>query len=106
MKLSLIIAITILSFFIGYYLFAPPKPARVTINEVGPDKSGQQETRAIAEDSIYAHLISAVFAIFAGFLLVKKSENNVITLFSVAILSTIFGRYLGPLVIPSFLLSP
>lgn len=55
------------------------------------------------EDSLLSDLICGVFALFAAYLWVKNPKNLMVTIFSVAVLSTTFGRFVGPFVIPDFL---
>ena len=104
MKIVLIILTVIVGFFVGYLFLA--SGGVKTVSDPGEPAVGTAGIEAPLEtggDTMISHLLSAAFGIFAAFLLVTKSENNAITLFSIAVLSTLFGRYLGPLVLPSFL---
>jgi hypothetical protein len=54
-------------------------------------------------DDWATHGVSALFAVMALFLLIKYSEQQVVALFAVAVLATLFGRYIEPLQLPDFL---
>jgi hypothetical protein len=108
MKIVLIILTVIAGFLVGYFLLAStgekyaPAPEESAVETAEVEVPGER-LGAESADIMLSHLISATFGIFSAFLLVTKSENNAIALFSIAVLSTLFGRYVGPLVLPGFL---
>lgn len=100
MRWWIILVVVIVGFLVGAYFLAPPG----NIGEVGaaaapaPGQSGLPEWAP--------HVISLAFGALAIVLVFKKSDNNAILLFALAVLATLFGRYVGPLVLPDFLRPP
>ena len=99
MRWSVILIFILVGFLFGAYVLASPGLL-----------SGDQEVSAAdapaaeADSSVLiGHLASLVFGVLAVVLLFKKSDSTAITLFSLAVLSTLFGRYVGPLILPAFI---
>jgi hypothetical protein len=101
MRWVIIVVVVIVGFLIGAYFLAPPSNMENT-GDVGaaaaPEGSGLPDWAG--------HVVSLAFGVLAIVLIFKKSDNNAILLFSLAILATLFGRYVGPLVLPDFLGPP
>ena len=98
MKVILFLLIAVLFFLGGYYLFSSKagghSPAEIV--RMASDESAGSPSPAEKEDAT-SHYVSAAFGILAAFLLLKRSDNNTVALFSIAVLSTLFGRYIGPI---------
>lgn len=73
-----------------------------TIRLPCPENAGAS-TPVSSSDGLVIHLLCALFALFAIFLLLKHGNQQVTALFAVAVLATLFGRYIEPLQLPDFL---
>lgn len=106
MKTFLFILIAVGGFVLGAW-FLSPSP--VPIGEV--TASGRNAPIESGND-LPGHIASAAFFLLAAWLLIKnvnaskRNRNDMVMMFSIGILTTIFGRYVGPVALPEFLQLP
>ncbi len=96
MRWLIIIVVVIVGFLIGAYFLAPP----LSLEETSAANAPTADTGL---PDWAGHVISLAFGALAVVLIFKKSDNNAILLFSLAVLAALFGRYVGPLALPDFL---
>jgi hypothetical protein len=100
MRVVVMLTIMVVAFLVGAYVLGQPQSRISLLDKPNADVAASPAPNS---DETTAHVISAAFGLLAAYLLVTQSKNNVVVLFSIAILSALFGRYLGPLTLPDFL---
>lgn len=103
MKTILFLLIAIGGFLLGAW-FLSPSPASDVISASGAGTTSSAD--------LPGHIASLAFFLLAAWLLIKnvnaskRNRNDMVMMFSIAILTTVFGRYVGPVALPEFLQLP
>ncbi len=103
-KYIIVLIIAIAGFLIGA-LFLSPAP----VSEVMA--SGRNAPVDTGGD-LAGHVASVAFGLLAAWLLIKntgaskRNQNDIVMMFSIGILTTLFGRYVGDIALPEFLRLP
>lgn len=105
MKTIIFVIIAIAGFLLGALFLSPlPTPASDVVSASG--------VGGTANNDLPGHIASVAFFLLAAWLLIrnvnatKRNRNDMVMMFSIGILTTIFGRYVGPVALPEFLQLP
>ena len=99
MRWLIILVVILIGFMFGANVLASP-----SLLKSDQDVAAADAPAAEADSSVLiGHLASLAFGVLAIVLLFKKSDSTAVTLFSLAVLSTLFGRYVGPLILLPFI---
>lgn len=103
-KYVFVLIIAIAGFVIGA-LFLAPAP-------VSDVMASGRSTQVDSGSDLTGHVASVAFGLLAAWLLIKntgaskRNQNDLVMMFSIGILTTIFGRYVGDIALPEFLRLP
>ena len=104
MKYVIVLIIASAGFVVGALFLSPASAGEVMASgRSAPVESGSDLT---------GHIASVAFGLLAAWLLIKntgaskRNQNDVVMMFSIGILTTIFGRYVGDVALPEFLRLP